>query len=152
MREGGHIAANCPSMPLMYPDGQYGGRRVEPSNLTQSLLNKGLGITRCGEVEGTPVTDITVDTGSARTIINSNLVSDSTTISREIRCARGDVLVYPLAQVEIRIGEKCFMVEAAVSKTLPMSVLLGRDAPDLLDLINTPIEVDDSLVAMTRAS
>ena len=43
------------------------------------------------------------------------------------------------------------MVEAAVSKTLPLSVLLGRHVPELLDLINTPREVDDSLVAMTRA-
>ena len=109
-------------------------------------------VTRSGEVEGIPVDDITLDICSARNIINSKLVSDSTEITSEIpiRCAHGDIQIYPLAQVEVRMGEQCFMVEAAVSKTLPLFVLLGRDVPELLDMLNEP-DLTDVMAVMTRA-
>ena len=64
-------------------------------------------VTRKGEVEGTPVDDITLDTGSARTTINSKLVPDRVEIMKKvpIRCVHGDVQVYYLAQVEVQIGK-----------------------------------------------
>ena len=85
------------------------------------------------------MTDIILDTGSARTIIRSDLVPEERKTGGEIpiRCAHGDTIIYPLAQAEIRVGEACYMVEAAVSKTLPVSVLLGRDVPELMKLLST---------------
>ncbi len=146
-REVGHIAPNCP---LKKPsDAAYVDQNMVLDSPNKPVVTK-TGVTRCGEVEGVPVQDITLDTGSARTIINSKLVADSTEITGTvpIRCAHGDVQIYPLAQVEIRVGEKCFMVEAAVSKTLPLSVLLGRDVPELFDLLNP---TEDAMVVATRA-
>ena len=65
--------------------------------------NEGSGIARCGEVEGITVSDIILDTGSARTMIRSELVPEETKTDGEIpiRCAHGDTITYPLAQVEI---------------------------------------------------
>ena len=149
--EVGHFAANCPSKPTMYTDSHSPNEWVgDPSRAIHMF--KVASVTRSGEVEGIPVDDMTLDTGSARTIINSKLVSDSTEITGEIpiRCAHGDIQIYPLAQVEVRLGERCFMVEAAVSKTLPLSVLLGRDVPELLDMLNDP-DPTDVMAVMTRA-
>ena len=52
-----------------------------------------------------------------------------------IRCTHGDTVLYPMAQVHLEIHGHSIEVEAAVSDTLPMSVLLGTDVPQLQDLI-----------------
>ena len=52
-----------------------------------------------------------------------------------IRCAHGDTVMYPLANIEVQLGVMAFMVEAAVSDHLPMSVL-GTDVPQLVELLN----------------
>ena len=44
--------------------------------------------------------------------------------------------MYPLANIEVQLGGMAFMVEAAVSDRLPMSVLLGTDVPQLVELLN----------------
>ena len=111
---------SCPSKPTtgMYTDSHSPNEWVGyPFRAIQAF--KVASVTRGREVEGIYVNDITLDTGSARTINNSKLVSDSTEITGEIpiRCDYGDIQIYPLAQVDVRIGEQCFMVEAAVSKT-----------------------------------
>ena len=51
-----------------------------------------------------------------------------------IQCAHGDTVLYPLAQVELQVEGKLLMVEATVSDTLPRSVLLGIDVPQLTEL------------------
>ena len=53
-----------------------------------------------------------------------------------ICCADRDIVVYPLAEVQIAVDGVNYSVEAAVSKTLPVSVLLGRDDPELVSLQN----------------
>ena len=151
--EVGHFAANCPSKPTtgMYTDSHSPNEWVgDLSRAIQAF--KVASVTRGEEVEGIPVNDITLDTGSAWTIINSKLVSDSTEITGEIpiHCAHCDIQIYPLAQVEVRMGERYFMVEAAMSRTLPLSVLLGRDVPELLDMLNEP-DPTDVMAVMTRA-
>ena len=88
-------------------------------------------------------------------MIRSELVPEETKTGGEIPigCAHGDTITYPLAQVEIQVGEGCYMVEAAVSKTLPVSVLLGRDVPELVYLISNPVGVspqEDAMAVMTR--
>ena len=53
-----------------------------------------------------------------------------------IRCAHGDTVMYPLANIKVQLGGMAFMVEAAVSEHLPMSILLGMDVPQLVELLN----------------
>ena len=52
-----------------------------------------------------------------------------------IQCAHGDTVMYPLANIEIQLGGVAFIVEAAVSDWLPMSVLLATDVPQLVELL-----------------
>ena len=139
----GHIVSNCPSLHVCDNCGE--DLKKQMYNVTK--------VTHKGEVEGAPVDDITLDMGSARTMINSKMVPDNVEITGRvpIRCAHGDVRVYPLAQMEVRIGERSLLVEAAMSSTLPVSVLVGRDAPELLDILSEPDSTEDMLAVLIRA-
>ncbi len=70
-------------------------------------------------------------------------------------CAHGDVVLYPLAEVGGEVDGKVIKVEAAVSVSLPVSVLLSTDVPELMELLKGVImeqaQLDDALVEMTRA-
>lgn len=92
---------------------------------------------RSGTVEGTLVTDILLDTGCTRTLVRRELVPREKILDGEvaIRCAHGDTTRYKLAQVQVTVGEKQFQVEAGVSDTLPTSVLLGTDVPEMVGML-----------------
>ena len=62
-------------------------------------------------------------------------------------CTYGDEVSYPLAKVEVVVDGQSYLVEAAVVKKLPKSVLLGRDVPELVRIGNP----EEALAAMTRA-
>ena len=70
--------------------------------------------------------------------------------------AHGDTVLYTVAELEVEIGE---LKLAAVSKTLPMSMLVGTDIPQLLVLLQEelpePVTRDsmreDALLVVTRA-
>eukprot|EP00731_Ephydatia_muelleri_P003291 Em0001g3291a len=64
-----------------------------------------------------------------------------------VQCVHGDEDSYPLAKVEVVVDGKSYLVEAAVVKKLPKSVLLGRDVPELVRIGNP----EEALAAMTRA-
>lgn len=68
-----------------------------------------------------------------------------------IRCAHGDVHLYPLAQIEIEIGDSTFAVEAGVTDQLPVSVLLGKDIPELMELLEQPKGVNALVVTRAQA-
>ena len=89
-------------------------------------------------MEGKPVSNLILDTGATRTLVRSNLLPPSIRIEGEItvRCAHGDTLTYPLADIKVSIGSKTFLVRAGISNTLPVPIILGRDIPELLSLIN----------------
>ena len=88
-------------------------------------------------VNGLPADDIILDTGCSQTLVHSRFVSDSDLLEDqiELRCAHGDSIAYPIAKVSVQIGEQNYHVRAAVSSTLPRDVLLGKDVPDLLNLL-----------------
>ena len=74
-----------------------------------------------------------------------------------IRCAHGDTALYPLAQVHLEINGHHIDVEAALSDTLPMPVLLGTDVPQLQDFVGHALFGDNQqlvavdVLAVTRA-
>ena len=93
---------------------------------------------RPGVIEGQVVTDILLDTGSSRSLVRQELVSDETLLQGEsvaICCAHGDTVFYPVAELEVEIGGRKMKVKAAVSETLPMSMLVGTDVPQLIGLL-----------------
>ena len=101
--------------------------------------------------------DILLDTECSRTLVRSDLVDKKKLLEREaitIQCAHGDTVLYPLAQVELQVEGKLLMVEATVSDTLPRSVLLGTDVPQLTELFGqqkTCKQRENALVVVTRS-
>ena len=114
----GHVASRCPEKAMYCVN----GRHCNPTHQ------------RVGLVEGREVKDIVLDTGCSRTIVHHSLVPEKKLLTGEavtIRCAHGDCVLYPLANVDLVVDGVPLMVEAAVSKSLPVSVLLGTDVPKL---------------------
>ena len=62
-------------------------------------------------------------------------------------------MLYPLADISLEVNEKQITVEAAVSDTLPMSVLLGTDTPELAELLvaEDSREAGEAFAVTTRA-
>ena len=118
----GHRARQCPGNAL-FCRGQEWHRRQ--------------GLTLHGVVEGQVADDILLDTGCSKTLVRRELVPTEKILPEQvpIRCAHGDTVMYPLANIEVQLGGMAFMVEAAVSYPLPMSVLLGTDVPQLGELL-----------------
>lgn len=91
--------------------------------------NLGHEVTRRGAVEGKMVSDIVLDTGCSRTMVRKELVDGEKTMVGQavtVRCAHGDTVLYPLAQVELNVEGIAVQVEAAVSDSLPVSVVGNR--------------------------
>ena len=125
----GHISTRCPSRAL-YSEGRQcpGGEGMLPDSGA---------IHRSGTVDGSPMTDILLDTRCTRTLVHQRLVPRGRCNGEVvIRCAHGDEVSYPLTVVEIAVGGQVFKVEAGVSHTLPVSVLLGTDVPQLVGLLH----------------
>ena len=68
-----------------------------------------------------------------------------------IRSAHGDVHVYLLAKLEIEIGGSILGVEPGVTDHLSVSVLLGKDVPELTKLLEQPRDEVSDAVVVTRA-
>ena len=73
-----------------------------------------------------------------------------------IRCAHGDTVLYPVAQLELEVDGLPLCVEAAVSKSLTVPVLLGTDVAELHQLLgesltHTPVEDCMMVVTHTQA-
>ena len=103
-------------------------------------------VVRHGMVEGVPV-QILLDTGSARTLVRRDLVPEDKVLEGEavvVRCAHGESVRYPLADLEIAVEGKQFVIRAGVSDKLPVQLLLGRDAPELLSLLTNSSTSEDS--------
>ena len=132
----GHFATDCPEKGYFCGESGVG-----------SVIRKGI-------VDGQSVEDIVLDTGCTRTMVHRKLVKESQYVDGEavtIRCAHGDTVLYPLADVEIILEEGPVKVKAAVAEKLPASVLLGTDVPQLGKLLLDKPVVEEALVVKTRA-
>ena len=76
--------------------------------------------------QGIHVGDILLDTGCSRILVRRDLVNLLTGEAVAIRCAHGDTVLYPLAQVQLEVEQQVVNTIAAVADRLPMSVLLGE--------------------------
>ena len=132
----GHIASRCPSKVALYTALE---RTMQDVDHSREELKATPPILINGEVNGTKVRDILVDTGMNTTIVSKSLGSEEEVMGEEahvsIQCVHGDIVKYPLARVMVRLAGKSYSIVAAVSESLPVSVLLGRDVPVLAKLL-----------------
>lgn len=132
----GHYSSSCPRNALFVTE----GRAVEQGKLSmvRRQCSSQSGVVKCGVVEGKEVHNILLDTGCSRTLVHQDLIPESKIQESEviaIRCAHGDTVIYPLAEISMEVEGRKITVEAAVSDTLPVSVLLGTDTPELAELL-----------------
>ena len=96
----------------------------------RSLIHNPEGVRRTGRVEGVLVDDIILDTGCSQTMVHKHLVPKAKLVAKattSLRCAHGDVVVYPHAEVRVEVDGIVIDVRAAVSERLPTSMILGTD-------------------------
>eukprot|EP00731_Ephydatia_muelleri_P007395 Em0003g1643a len=146
----GHIASKCPSSAVMYGGVKYAHKRPAKSSSTTVI--------RSGWVNDRWVKDIVLDTGAAKTMIRGDLVTEEDMVGSSIivKCAHGDEVAYPVARVKIVVEGVTYTLDVAVSDSLPVSVLLGRDVPDLVNIGKTKrkfscVGVRDVMAVTTRA-
>ena len=152
----GHYSSNCPHNAMFCREKQ--GNHGRRASGTQVQKCEKTGVSKSGLVEGKPVDNILLDTGCSRTLIHQSLVPKEKLLEGEavaIRCAHGDTVLYPLAQVDLEIDGQPLEVQAAVSDRLPMAVLLGTDVPQLRGLLSGELlgsepRIENALV-VTRA-
>ena len=101
-----------------------------------------------------------LDTGCSRTLIHQSLVPEDKLLPGEaiaIRCAHGNTVLYPLAQVHLEVDGHTLNITAAVAERLPVSVLLGTDVPILTELLSDrlstlrPVSDIENALVVTRA-
>ena len=140
----GHMSMKCPSKAL---------NCLEISAYPVWHRSKD-GPTCSGTVEGQATDDILLDTGCSRTMVHTDLVLPSSVSSAQvlIRCAHGEAVSYPTALVNMEIDGLQVCVEAAVCKSLPVSVLLGTDVPELFTLLSRVRSREDSGMAVVTRS
>ena len=125
----------------------------------QLSVSKASSVCRSGQIGDITVDNIVLGTGCSRTMVREDLVHEGQCLEGDtitIRCAHGDTALYLVAKLEMEVDGLLLSVEAAVSKTLPVPVLLGTDVPELDKLLgiadvwprNLP---EQSLMVVTRA-
>ena len=144
----GHISTKCPSSAMFC--------KLEQQSPVCQSGSKTTSVCRSGQVEGIHVDQIVLDTGCSRTMVRQDLVPRNKLIEGDavtIRCAHGDTVLYPVAQLELLVDGVPVCVEAAVSKSLPVQVLLGTDVPELHQLLGDSImsrQVENSMMVVTH--
>lgn len=149
----GHYSSNCPRNALVCSERSVSGDEI--SGVRKQLLAMQPGVLREGLVEGRSVRDILLDTGCQRTLVHQSLVPESKLKEGNavaIRCAHGDTVLYPLADITVEMDGQQLSVEAGVSETLPMSVLLGTDNPELVEMLQAGKRVreEEAFAVVTR--
>ena len=118
-------------------------------------------VLREGVVNGFLVDDLLLDTGCSKTIVQRDLVGEEQWLEQEstiIQCAHGDAIAYSLATMELEIQGKPVLVNAAVSDSLPQSVLVETDVPGMLETLQMRQSTEEgkkllqkALAVMTRS-
>ena len=121
----GHFTTRCPSN-AMFSD-----------SATSEFGTPLHEVSREGTIEGTLVTDMLLDSRTSRTMARLDLVPKGKVVEVEVlnKCAHGDRVKYPLADVCIETCGKRIIARVAVARRLPVSAILGQDVPDMLQLL-----------------
>ena len=104
----------------------------------QLSVSKASSVCQSGQIGDITVDNIVLDTDCSRTMVREDLVHEGQYLEGDaitIRCVHGDTVLYPVANLKIEVDGLLLSVEAAISKTLPVPVLLGTNVPELDKLL-----------------
>ena len=139
----GHIASKC-SFPAKRGNvrnntGNYFYDNAKIPSIRPSVENTEAGDREymCQGLGEGKSAELLVDSGASCTLVHQALVAPekiNTDDQLRIKCANGDSVFYPTANIEINIDGKLYQVCTGVSPSLPRPVLLGRDIGNRLEL------------------
>ncbi|XP_073768889.1 uncharacterized protein isoform X4 [Danio rerio] len=92
-----------------------------------------------------------IDTGSDQTLVSRKVVAPSSVNASNklsICCVHGDERLVPTADLYLAVNNQPYLLEVGVVDNLPYPVVLGRDLPVLLDLIQPMSQCN---MVLTRA-
>ena len=124
------------------------GNRINPRGVAEGI------VLWHGVVNDFLVDDLLLDTGCSKTIVHRDLVGGEQWLEGKsiiIQYVHGDAIAYTLAAMELEIQWKSVLVNAAVSDTLPRSVLVRTDILQLLELLQTSMTFVCARVPCTNA-
>ncbi|XP_038147858.1 uncharacterized protein LOC119787881 [Cyprinodon tularosa] len=89
------------------------------------------------EVEGKQLKAL-IDSGSTQTLVHRDFVPANKVNVETIpvRCVHGHELLYPTAELYIKVQGQLYLLNIGVAENLPFPVVLGQDLPVLCDLLN----------------
>ncbi len=128
--------------------------------MTQPTFNPNEKIIRRGLVEGKPVSNLILDTGATRTLVRSDLLPTSIRMEGEvtIRCAHGDTVTYPLAQIskypQVQKNSWCELESPKLSQYQSYLAEISLDSCPSLTALQIQIQriTSSSLLALRRSN
>uniref|UniRef100_A0A669EG75 Gypsy retrotransposon integrase-like protein 1 n=1 Tax=Oreochromis niloticus TaxID=8128 RepID=A0A669EG75_ORENI len=155
----GHFRADCPSQTvsntyMCFSSRGVEGQEDEVESLAPSSQHER---TTCVFIEEKPCVAL-LDSGSSRTLVRQECLPRDASFCGKVKvwCVHGNDVDYPIANINIQIDGKLYLLSVGVMSKLPYQVVLGRDLPILRDLIARGEEINpsvtaESMVAVTRS-
>ena len=119
--EPGHIRPQCPNRERVWNINCV--RSTGPPVCDSTFVANGF-------LAGTPCSDLYIDTGAEKSVVNAKCVPKSAYLGRSITLGSwksGQRSKHQLARLTITVGEVSVVAEVAVAEQLHCSALLGRD-------------------------
>uniref|UniRef100_A0A3P9LR23 Gypsy retrotransposon integrase-like protein 1 n=1 Tax=Oryzias latipes TaxID=8090 RepID=A0A3P9LR23_ORYLA len=148
----GHKASVCPLRKTKVTGSCY-APRDEDEHLKKELQQK---THKTVAVNGQKVTAL-LDTGSFTSLVKKSVVPISSVDfnnKTDILCVHGDKHTYPNAELTVVIDDQPYLITVGVVDHLPVDILLGRDFPMLMGLLQSEEyihETDVSAPVITRS-
>ncbi|XP_067288440.1 uncharacterized protein [Pseudorasbora parva] len=102
---------------------------------------------------GNTVFKALVDSGSSQTLVRPECLGKSNVLRQDklrVCCIHGDEKEYPKTEIVMAIGGQAYSLIVGVVDKAPYPVILGRDVPVLVDLLQSDKRVAEAMV-VTRA-
>ncbi|XP_066509706.1 uncharacterized protein [Hoplias malabaricus] len=96
-----------------------------------------------------------LDTGASQTLVTQACLENSQyslTGTLKVRCIHGDEQIYPTTEINISIKGQSYLVRVGVVQNSPYPIILGRDIPILIDLLNYKNVKTAEAMVVTRQS
>ncbi|XP_016381266.1 cytochrome P450 2K1-like [Sinocyclocheilus rhinocerous] len=85
-----------------------------------------------------------VDSGSSQTLVRSECLGEQSSLIQgklRVRCIHGDVREYPETDLVVEIENQSYVLSVGIVEQAPYPVILGRDVPILVDLLQCDKEL-----------
>lgn len=156
----GHFKAECPRVPVS-KNFMCFAPQLSVSELDRGEVSEGQGDElTMGVLVGDRPCVALLDSGSNRTLVRQDSLPREAIFcggTVDVYCIHGDMVEYPIAEVDIQVEGQNYLLSVGVFPHLPYQVVLGSDLPIVAELITKQSSetrascASSSLLAVTRS-